>query len=175
LTTQRSPSRQDIELLAFTLNNITGAFQFTRKYACAESERVRPAIETLMLFFEARRRACGSETRYPPAVVESERALYNRFWGFVDAMANHAFELNMDTIKLMPEHKDWHSIAHVVACSFKLAMVSNNPDVKFGRSNDGPVPRFVAAVIPMITEEHDHPSVGAVAKHLKRKTRGMGG
>jgi hypothetical protein len=170
LTTQRPPSRQDIERLAFSLNDISGAFRFSRKFAGAgaEAERVSSAIETLTLFFGERRRAC-SESRYPPAVVESERALCDCFWDFVNVMANHTFELDMDAVLMMPEHRDWHSIAEVVAASFKLAMVPNNPDDEFGRSNNGPVPRFVAAVVPMITGED--PRLGAVAQHLKRKAR----
>lgn len=170
-TTQRPPSRRDIEEWAFALNNITGVFRFVRKFAHADAQadRVRSALETLILFFEERHRAC-SESGYPPAVVESEKALHDCFWDFFNAMANHAFELDMDAVLTMPEHKNWHGIAEHVAASFRLAMAANNPDDRFGYSNDGPVARFVAAVVPMVTGE-DAPHVDTVAQHLKRKRK----
>jgi hypothetical protein len=40
---------------------------------------------------------------------------------------------------------------------------------EFGRSNQGPVPRFVAAVMPLMAGES--PTVAAVAQHLKRVAR----
>jgi len=167
---QLPPSRRGIEQWAFILNDIAGVFRFSRKFAGAEekADRVSRALETLSDFFEERRGVC-CDSRYPADVVESERALYDRFWAFFDAMAHHSFELDMDAVVLMPEYESWHDIAVAVASSFRLAMAEKNPHDRFGFSNDGPVARFVAEVVPMITGET--PRVETVAQHLKRARR----
>jgi hypothetical protein len=71
--------------------------------------------------------------------------------------------------RLIPPAERWHDLADTIAHFFIVAMRPNNPTVRFGRSNDGPVPRFVASIIPFITG--DTPDVAAVGQHLKRIAR----
>ena len=59
----------------------------------------------------------------------------------------------------------WHKWAPSLATAFRNAMSSTNAK-SLGLSNEGPVVRFVTAVIPFTTDES--PNMGAVAKHLKR-------
>jgi len=59
----------------------------------------------------------------------------------------------------------WHDIAHDLAVAFRLAMRPTNPALKMGLSNKGPIPRFIAAVVPHITGER--PNVEQVGKYLK--------
>ncbi len=59
----------------------------------------------------------------------------------------------------------WHRYAPRLAEAFRVAMSSTNSK-RLGLSNDGPVVRFVTAVIPYVTG--DGPKTGAVAQHLKR-------
>jgi hypothetical protein len=148
---QRPPGREDTESLTFSLNLVAGAYQFAKKYASArpQAAKVQGALETLVEFFDERREAC-SGLRQASRVVFAERALYNKFWDLITALEQHDFELDMDAVQLMPDYnKGWHDIADLVAQTFRAAMRSNNPNKVLGRrSNDGPVPRFVAAVLP---------------------------
>lgn len=59
----------------------------------------------------------------------------------------------------------WHKWAPSLATAFRHAMSSTNAR-KLGLANDGPVARFVTAVIPFTTDES--PKTDAVAQHLKR-------
>ena len=58
-------------------------------------------------------------------------------------------------------HDNWHALCAAVATQFIYAMKRQT----FGVSNDGPVPRFVSAIVPYITGEQ--PTVAAVGKRLK--------
>ena len=82
-------------------------------------------------------------------------------------MTEHDFKLDMDmdNCAMMPPQENWHDVAEAVAAAFKMAM---HPQ-KFGHSNMGPVPRFVASVMTLMTNEM--PSVSTVAQHLKRRAR----
>jgi len=71
----------------------------------------------------------------------------------------------MPITMVVPQMEKWRHIAVGISDDFCEAMRPTNPTLPLGRSNDGPVPRFVAAVIPGITGEH--PSVQNVGKHLK--------
>lgn len=119
------------------------------------------ALEILEVFFEERKKACCSVSI---EIAESEQRLYDQFHDFVRAKA-HDFQLDMDAGLLMPEIDDWRDIAVVVAGAFKVAMYPQ----KFGLSNDDPAPRFVAKVIPLMTNQS--PSVFNVGKHLKDQAR----
>ncbi len=61
----------------------------------------------------------------------------------------------------------WQDFAWSLAGQFRDAMEAANPGIVLQLSNDGPVARYVAAVVPHITGER--PSVGAVAKFLQRE------
>ena len=64
----------------------------------------------------------------------------------------------------------WHGYAPIVARLLQFTIRSSNPNANLGlSSNDGPVPRFIAAVLPLVTG--DEPSPLAVGKWLKDYTR----
>jgi len=179
---QTKPGQVDLELLAYSLNQIREVFAFAQQTANESkplADRVRDAIEVLTVFFERRRQACCVEDGTRPSVelIESEQRLREQFSSFLKAMEVHKFELDMDAGLLMPRLDCWRQLAEVVANQFRVAMSQANGTRKFGRSNDGPVPRFVAAVVPRITGEN--PSVQNVGKHLKDLSRvrkqGQGG
>jgi hypothetical protein len=164
----------DLNALAWALNEIHGAFWF-RKTTAPESqfkrvraERVRDAIQVLMCFFDQRRQAWRAAST---EVVDRERRLYDLFSDFVHAMTVHDFQLDMDVDAgaMMPRLESWRHVAEVVASAFTIAMFPQ----EFGRSNKGPVARFVAAVMPLMTGES--PSVVNVAQHLKITARAVKG
>jgi len=62
--------------------------------------------------------------------------------------------------------KEWHGIAKHLETAFVAAMRSTNPKLDIGLSNEGPVTRFVVAVVPHLTGED--PTAQGVAQHLKR-------
>ena len=63
--------------------------------------------------------------------------------------------------------EQWHEFARDLGLLFRAVMRRANPELELGLSNDGPIGRFVAAVIPFITGET--PSVESVARHLQRQ------
>ena len=137
-------------------------------------KKVLPALGVLMEFFEERRKACCDvplNARPSATVIESERRLCDQFYNFFEAMNAHDFSLDMDMGGLMPANDKWSHFAVVIADDFKQAMTPNNPTLHLGISNEGPVPSFVQAVVPMMTGEE--PSVWAVAQCLKRRARKM--
>lgn len=58
----------------------------------------------------------------------------------------------------------WHDISHRLVTSFQLAMRPTNPTLRMGLSK-GPVPRFIAAVVPHITGER--PNGDQIGKYLR--------
>jgi hypothetical protein len=169
------PGREEIEQLTLHLNVVAGAYQFAKKFAYRKPQlaRLQEAFETLVEYFEERRDECYRFHQASEEPFESELVIYNKFWEFMNALEDHPFHLRMDagtTVSVMPDYDDWHDVADFVAQTFRTAMRTNNPNKRFGRSNDGPVPRFVAAVMPTVTGG-EAPSVGTVAQYLKRSAR----
>ncbi|MGH7111042.1 MAG: hypothetical protein ACREFK_11510, partial [Stellaceae bacterium] len=134
------------------------------KRATQLSERAADAVDTLIMYFEERRRECLKK-KYDAETIESERKLYNAFGKFLRTLDKHSFGLDMDMVLMMANLEGWHDIALVIAEAFKVAMSANRIE-PLGIANEGPVARFVAAVIPSITGEA--PTPGAVSQHLKR-------
>jgi hypothetical protein len=168
----KTPGRNDLRSLAWRLDEIRGAFEFATMIANGSHEtayRVRNALAVLMMFFEERDRACRLE-KPDPRAIETERHLRDQFWRFVLAMAAHNFELDMDAGTLMPRLENWRDLAEVVAGAFMATMARANGGRELGISNDGPVGRFVAAVVPLITGEKK-PTPASVAAHIKRRRR----
>jgi hypothetical protein len=168
------PGHADLATLAKYLNLVHGTFRFAVKVANKSkpaADKVSEAFAVLMHFFEERRSACQVENSVRPSVeiVESEKQLYNDFYGFVRTFEAHEFNLDMDAGLLMRHIDHWHDLAEMIAGAFKVAMSRNNDQQTLGLSNDGPVPRFVAATIPLITGEK--PSAQAVGKWLKDQAR----
>jgi hypothetical protein len=164
------PRAEDLPALAFALNDITGAFRFSKEKTGASrvlANDVNAAWDTFDRFFEARARECRG---YPENVVADERKLHAAYEEFRAAFARHSFDLDMDVAGLMPEHENWHSVAKAVAASFQAVLSTTNKNIAFGySSHGGPLARFVAAVVPMITGET--PTAESVSKHLQRQRK----
>ena len=60
----------------------------------------------------------------------------------------------------------WHHFAEDLADAFRKAMHSTNPGLELRLSNNGPVVRFLKALVPEITGEK--PTLGSIARHLQR-------
>jgi hypothetical protein len=61
----------------------------------------------------------------------------------------------------------WQWLAEVLPLDFKSAMTSTNQDFKAGIGHDGPLTRFIAAIVPNLTGEH--PTSDSVATLLKAR------
>jgi hypothetical protein len=171
---QTLPAWGEMEGLAGSLNRTHATFAFaaaTANQSKRTADKVRNALDVLMEFFEQRRRACYPESGGGPnlQIVDREKRLHDRFDAFLQAFGEHDFDLNMDAGLLMPHIDHWHDVAGTIAGAFKAAMARANGPKNFGLSNDGPVPRFISAVVPLITGET--PTVGAVGKYLKDRAR----
>lgn len=167
----RPPRASDLEQLAIALNRIHTNYVLAVtvwKASKPRADNIKAAVATLALFFEERRQAC-LEGHISAQVIENEKHLSDRFFSFVEALERHDFQLDMDAGLLTPDIEGWRQIAEVVAGFFIAAMAPNNGGKILGRSNDGPLPQFVARVIPLITGEE--PSVGNVANQLKDEAR----
>jgi hypothetical protein len=66
----------------------------------------------------------------------------------------------------------WSVLASVLPKDFAIAVKSTNPTFKLGISGEGPTPRFVAAVAPLITGEH--PTVASAAGIMKKARKAHG-
>jgi hypothetical protein len=68
----------------------------------------------------------------------------------------------------------WQWLANVLPIDFEIAMRSTNRNYKTGLSHNGPLARFIAAVVPSLTGQH--PTPDSVATQLKklRKLRTTG-
>jgi hypothetical protein len=73
-----------------------------------------------------------------------------------------------DSPRMKPsrQFESWRDFADPIAEYFVGAMVGANPGIRFGISNDGPLVRFVAALMPMIAGETVNEA--RVAQYLKR-------
>jgi hypothetical protein len=60
----------------------------------------------------------------------------------------------------------WHDFALDLAEAFREAMHSTNPGLELRPSNNGPVVRFLKAVVPKITGED--PTLNSIARYLQR-------
>jgi len=70
----------------------------------------------------------------------------------------------------------WHDIAEVLAECFRAAMRSTNPALEIKISNDGPVVRFIASVVPAITGDRHagcrrHPNLDGRSRPLDGRRR----
>jgi hypothetical protein len=63
----------------------------------------------------------------------------------------------------------WKWLADVLPLDFVNAMKSANPEFAPGVSHTGPVARFLAAVVPMLTGEH--PPAASIATQLKMRRK----
>jgi hypothetical protein len=68
--------------------------------------------------------------------------------------------------QLAPPIERWHHFAEDLADAFRGAMHSTNPGLELRLSNNGPVVRFLKALVPEITGEE--PTLNSVARYLQR-------
>ncbi len=85
---------------------------------------------------------------------------------FAATAARHPNAIPIVPPELTLTTRKWTDFACLVADELQLAIRSTNPDADLGISNDGPAPRFVAAVLHLITGETL--TTSQVAQHLKR-------
>lgn len=62
--------------------------------------------------------------------------------------------------------KIWHGVVKDLAKAFLSAMKATNPSASFGKSDNGPVVRFLSAIMPLITGEA--PSPTTIEQFLRR-------
>jgi hypothetical protein len=68
----------------------------------------------------------------------------------------------------------WQWLAGVLPIDFENAMRSTNPNYTAGLSHNGPLARFIAAVVPSLTGQHPTPdSVATQLKKLRKRTEGI--
>ena len=167
---QRPPAKADLHRLVISLNRIAGTFAFAVHVANASkpmAAEAQNAIDVLVTFFKRRQQEAS---RYKGSdIAQREADLATSFNDFLRKLIAHKFDLDMDVGLTMPVIDHWHDVAERVASDFKIAMIETMGPRNLGLSNEGPIPRFVAAVIPQITGEH--PSVGAVGKFLKERAK----
>jgi hypothetical protein len=87
-----------------------------------------------------------------------------------DQLVNEIMRLGQsgvaDLAILYPRFEKWHAMTGPLSDAFITAMRTSNPDVDIGYSNEGPVSRFLAAVILRITGQAI--KLSTIAQHLKR-------
>jgi hypothetical protein len=162
----RLPSRDTLSWLARHLNTVIRTFYDSPEIGenMKKAKAAEKAIDTLMDFFKERMHECAeNKLLLKPETLEAEQLFSQRFWDFITAFINHPFTLPMDLRLQTPELKTWHDVAPAVAHLFKRAM---NTDLGLA-ANDGPVARFVYAVIPSMTGQTPK-SIQAVGQCLKR-------
>lgn len=126
--------------------------------------------ETDRLLEERRRDA--SRATVNPLVDERgiERAIaaFEQLQAGIQAVRSHVFFPGHEPIGMRPNRKGskWPSYTGILATIFVEAMEETNPGVAIGLGDDGPVARFIAAVIPFITGENPKPA--AIARCLQR-------
>jgi hypothetical protein len=164
----KRPGLTEVAQLTHALNLMHGTYVFAQKVANDSKKTaalVYSAIGVLQWFFKIRRTAWEAPGT-PPTAVAAEQELFSKFTAFGDAMQAHNFELDMDAGLLMPDITDWHQLAVPVAGAFRLAMAPRNPGKEFGKTAGGPLPRFLAEVLPRITGEQV--TAAAAGKCLSR-------
>ena len=77
------------------------------------------------------------------------------------------WEIFSDHIEPAQENILSGDVKEKIAKNFREAMRSTNPTLTFALSNNGPLSRFVAAVIPLVTGER--PTEAAVRAELMRR------
>jgi hypothetical protein len=65
----------------------------------------------------------------------------------------------------------WLAVAGALTEDFRNAMLPANPELKLGFGHNGPLARFFAAIVPLLTGEHPTPE--SVATQLKARKRGI--
>jgi hypothetical protein len=65
----------------------------------------------------------------------------------------------------------WPTVAGVLIKDFRNAKLPANPELKLGFGHNGPLARFFAAIVPLLTGEHPTPE--SVVTQLKGRKRGI--
>jgi hypothetical protein len=147
------PTREALKELAADLNGITRAIRASRKFRARidnEKDEVKKAVIKVNFLLPY-----GLRNKVHPSALD-ERTLES----FITTT--------------------WQSVADHIATVFQIAMWSANFEVEIGDTGPaarslgytgGPVPRFITAVVPLITGEKPGPTLGAVTQEMKRRAR----
>lgn len=65
----------------------------------------------------------------------------------------------------------WLAVSGALIEDFRNAMLPANPELKLGLGHNGPLARFFAAIVPLLSGEH--PTPDSVATQLKARKRGI--
>ena len=136
--------------------------------ALATLAKVFPRLRDLTKSFEAN----AVQDQAPPVIL----AILRKHLAEIDAARDfiaktEGFSVWADP-SIAPDRWQW--LADVLPIDFENAMRSTNPNYKARLSHNGPLARFIAAVVPSLTGQH--PTPDSVATELKklRKLRKTG-
>jgi hypothetical protein len=169
---QTMPGDAEITELARILNYWQGRalkeLQRDALAALATLANVFPRLRDLTKSFEAN----AVQDQAPPAIL----AILRKRLAEIDAARD--FIAKAEGFSVWNDPSDapdrWQWLAGVLPIDFENAMRSTNPNYTAGLSHNGPLARFIAAVVPSLTGQH--PTPGSVATQLKklRKLRTTG-
>jgi len=142
-------------------------------------ERGRPIVRQAQKKIETYLRGLLDEI---PAVIQTdvEMAKFQSHHGestlAADEQRKHLIVLQEAALNVMkhgigwsviPSIEMWHDYAVPLADDFRKAMHATDPSLNLQISNEGPIVRFLEAVIPIISEET--PGRAAIARYLQRE------
>jgi hypothetical protein len=177
---QTMPGDAEITELARILNYWQGHYLIEQKSralrelqrdalaALATLANVFPRLRDLTESFEAN----AVQDQAPPAILAILRKRLAEIDAARDFIAKaEGFSVWADP-SLAPDRWQW--LADVLPIDFENAMRSTDPNYKARLSHNGPLARFIAAVVPSLTGQH--PTPDSVATQLKklRKLRTTG-
>lgn len=156
----RAPSPEAMSDLAKHLEAIRSVGGMASDFACKKDAAIQFLAAMKMM------RASLPHLRTPA----TEQG-FSTLWAAVSDFEQSSVEefLCAEQEARLSDFDKWKRLAPILVRTFRKAMRSTNPGIELRISNDGPVARFCAAVIPMITGEE--PTAITVARHLQRQDR----
>ena len=104
----------------------------------------------------------------PSLIPRQEHNIFN----YKNAARAHSDAYLVPPISPVKEIDNWHHFASYLADKFRDVVQAANPNrARLGTSHSGPVTRFLAAVIPHITDQTQNPSTDAIYQHLSKGNR----
>lgn len=162
---QKEMGPKKLLILVQALNNIRknlDDYKFAQTLAAIQHERFIEFIDNLRAFVHNQSKyELLSLNDFEKEIHKKSRIALDAFNELAQYFVKNGILVVNGSDIVFSKRKNWHNIAATIATHFTYAMVGQ----KLGTSNEGPVARFVHAVIPMITGET--PTLGAVAKRLK--------
>ena len=167
---QRTPTDKDLSDLATNLVGLQITAEFGHLWAADNQARRETlgAIRLLLPRISVTRQRMEEIVEYVKQydlkiIYKTDRDMFRRLESDLTRLRNSS------RMALSPPFESWREFAPTIAKHFVSAMAGANPDLQFGVSNEGPVARFVVAIVPMITGETVNEA--RVAQYLKRLRR----